>query len=162
MKELAKEHTVILSSHILSEISAVCDTVMIINKGKLVVSDTVENLPKHLKAKNSCKVLVKGTEEKVRQALAIIKEIEKVSFEEKESGFLEIIITTSSEYDVREDLFQACATSGVQIYEMANVSKNLEDIFLELTQENSKDEDEDMFEDEMMEESEEEENASNL
>ena len=162
MKELAKEHTVILSSHILSEISAVCDTVMIINKGKLVVSDTVENLPKHLKAKNSCKVLVKATEEKVKQALATIKQIEQVSFEEKENGFLQMVITTSSEYDVREDLFQVFAASGVQIYEMANVSKNLEDIFLELTQENKeKDtEDTDMFEE--MEESEEEENASNL
>ena len=53
MKELAKEHTVILSSHILSEISAVCDTVMIINNGRLVVSDTVENLPKHLNEQNS-------------------------------------------------------------------------------------------------------------
>ena len=162
MKELAKEHTVILSSHILSEISAVCDTVMIINKGKLVVSDTVENLPKHLNAKNSCKVLVKGTEEKVRQALAHRKEIENLSFEEKDNGFLQIVITTSSEYDVREDLFAVFAKSGIQIYEMANVSKNLEDIFLELTQntKENNEKEEDMLE--KIEESEEEDNDGNL
>lgn len=162
MKDLAKEHTVILSSHILSEISAVCDTVMIINKGKLVVSDTVENLPKHLKTKNSCKVLVKGTQEKVKQALADMERIESISFEEKEDGFLQVIITTSSEYDVREDLFAVCAKSGVQIYEMANVSKNLEDIFLELTQGNKENntKDEDILEE--IEESEEKENDSNL
>ena len=153
MKELAKEHTVILSSHILSEISAVCDMVMIINKGKLVVSDTVENLPKHLNAKNSCKVLVKGTENHARQVLAYIEGIEDVSFEEKEEGFLQMIITTSSEYDVREDLFYGCARAELPIYEMASISKNLEDIFLELTQENIKED---------TEEREEEENDSDL
>ncbi len=153
MKELAKEHTVILSSHILSEISAVCDMVMIINKGKLVVSDTVENLPKHLNAKNSCKVLVKGTENHARQVLAYIEGIEDVSFEEKEEGFLQMIITTSSEYDVREDLFYGCARAELPIYEMASISKNLEDIFLELTQENIKED---------AEEREEEENDSDL
>ena len=66
MKELAAEHTVILSSHILSEISAVCDTVMIINKGKLIVSDTAENLPKHLNARNGLKLLVKGPAEQIK------------------------------------------------------------------------------------------------
>ena len=161
MKELAKDHTVILSSHILSEISAVCDTVMIINKGKLVVSDTVENLPKHLNAKNSCKILVKGTKDHAKQVFAYMEEIEELSFEEKEDGFLQIIITTPAEYDIREDLFYACARAELPIYEMANISKNLEDIFLELTQETTQGEDEEDME-ETIGESEEEENDGDL
>ena len=160
MKELAKEHTVILSSHILSEISAVCDNVMIINKGKLIVSDTVENLPKHLNAKNTCKLLVKGTKEKVQEAFQNIEQVEELLLEEQGNGFLEVIVTTLANYDVREKLFYTCANAKLPIYEMAIVSKNLEDIFLELTQDNT--DNDDMLEQEMMEESEEEGNVSNL
>ena len=160
MKELAKEHTVILSSHILSEISAVCDNVMIINKGKLIVSDTVENLPKHLNAKNTCKLLVKGTKEKVQEAFQNIEQVEELLLEEQGNGFLEVIVTTLANYDVREKLFYTCANAKLPIYEMASVSKNLEDIFLELTQDNT--DNDDTLEQEMMEESEEEGNVSNL
>lgn len=154
MKDLAKEHTVILSSHILSEISAVCDMVMIINKGKLVVSDTVDNLPKHLNAKNSCRILLKGTEKQAKEAFALIDQIEELLLKEQESGFVEVKVTTKAECDAREELFYACAKAKLPIYEMASISKNLEDIFLELTQENE--------EIKVIEEREEEENVSNL
>ncbi len=135
MRELAKEHTVILSSHILSEISAVCDTVMIINKGKLVVSDTVENLPKHLNAKNSCRLVIKGS---VEQAEALFDELDEdaeVNLEEESEGFAEAVVTTEADCDIRETIFYACAKASLPIYEMTNVTRNLEDIFLELTQE---------------------------
>lgn len=135
MKELAKEHTVILSSHILSEISAVCDTVMIINKGKLVVSDTVENLPKHLNAKNSCRLVIKGTKEQVEELFAGMEGIKEVVAEAEDEEFVKVSVTTDAEYDIREDAFFACAKAGLPIYEMTNVTRNLEDIFLELTQE---------------------------
>ena len=157
MKDLAKEHTVILSSHILSEISAVCDTVMIINKGKLVASDTVDNLPKHLNAKHTCRILAKGTKEQATEVFSLIEQIEELLLEEQENGFVEIKITTPAEYDVREEVFYACAKAKLPIYEMVSVSKNLEDIFLELTQEN-----EEIKEEQKLEEREEEENVSNL
>lgn len=133
MKELAKEHTVILSSHILTEISAVCDTVMIINKGKLVVSDTVENLPKHLNAKSSLKLLVKGSTEAVSAALKEIAVIEELKLEE-DNGMTTVIMDTATDCDIREEVFYACADARLPIFEMSNVTRNLEDIFLELTQ----------------------------
>ena len=132
MKELAKEHTVILSSHILSEISAVCDTVMIINKGRLVVSDTVENLPKHLKAQNSCRVVIKGTEDQVNPLFGEIEAVKELSWE-SDGEFVTVTVTTDSQVDLREDIFFACAKTGLPIYEMSNITRNLEDIFLELT-----------------------------
>ena len=134
MKDLAQEHTVILSSHILTEISAVCDNVMIINKGRLVVSDTVENLPKHLNAKNSLKILVKAGKEELCEALKNVEQIEEIRTEE-EDGLVTAIIDTGSGADIREAVFFACAEAKLPIYEMVNVTRNLEDIFLELTQE---------------------------
>lgn len=134
MKELAKEHTVILSSHILSEISAVCDTVMIINKGKLVVSDTVENLPKHLNAQNSCRLLIKAAKEKVEEMLDGLEGITELTCRETEDGLVQAVLTTAAEHDVREEAFFACARENCPILEMTMVTRNLEDIFLELTQ----------------------------
>ena len=132
MKELAKEHTVILSSHILSEISAVCDTVMIINNGRLVVSDTVENLPKHLNAQNSCRVVIKGTEDQVKPLFGEMEDVKELGLE-GDGEFVIVTVTTDSQVDLREDIFFACAKSGLPIYEMSNITRNLEDIFLELT-----------------------------
>lgn len=132
MKELATEHTVILSSHILSEISAVCDTVMIINNGRLVVSDTVENLPKHLNARNSCRVVIRGTEDQVKLLFDEIDDIKELGLE-SDGEFVTVTIATDSQVDLREDIFFACARTGLPIYEMSNVTRNLEDIFLELT-----------------------------
>lgn len=132
MKELAKEHTVILSSHILSEISAVCDTVMIINNGRLVVSDTVENLPQHLNAQNSCRVVIKGTEDLVKPLMEELEDVKELSLE-GDGEFVTVTVTSDSQVDLREDIFFACARAGLPIYEMSNVTRNLEDIFLELT-----------------------------
>ena len=132
MKELAKEHTVILSSHILSEISAVCDTVMIINNGRLVVSDTVENLPKHLNAQNSCRVVIKGTEDQVKPLFGEMEDVKELGLE-GDGEFVTVTVTTDSQVDLREDIFFACARDGLPIYEMSNITRNLEDIFLELT-----------------------------
>ncbi len=145
MKSLAKEHTVILSSHILSEISAVCDTVMIINKGRLVVSDTVENLPKHLNAKNSCRICIKAAKEQLQTLFENLEGIRELEITE-EDGMSTVIITTDAEYDIREDVFYACAGEKLPIYEMTNVTRNLEDIFLELTQDSGSSEHEEKTE----------------
>ena len=154
MKELATDHTVILSSHILSEISAVCDTVMIINKGKLVVSDSVENLPKHLNAKNSVRILVKAGTDAVCEALAQISGIEEMKTEE-ENGMVTVVLDTAAECDIREAVFFACADARLPILEMSNVTRNLEDIFLELTQNEDTEEPDEEPEEETEEETEE-------
>ncbi len=138
IKELAKKHTVIISSHILSEISEVCDTVMIINKGKLVVMDSVENLPKHLERQASLHLSIKGSEEKIRAALAPIASIEKLSVEGEEEGIVSLCIGTKERVDVREEVFYALAGAKCPIYQMSVDDMSLEDIFLEMTKDEGK------------------------
>lgn len=137
MKELAKEHTVILSSHILSEISAVCDTVMIINKGRLIVSDTAENLPKHLNVKNGLHLVVKGDANAIKELLADMDQILDLTIESEKDGMTALTIHTSTESDLREAVFYRMADAKMPIYEMQSQTMNLEDIFLELTKEDN-------------------------
>lgn len=134
IKDLAKKHTVIISSHILSEISEVCDTVMIINKGKLVVMDSVENLPKHLERTMSLRLAVKGREDAVRGALGRIGGISQLSVTLNGSeGLLDVSIGTKEHMDVREEVFYALADAKCPIFEMSSDHMSLEDIFLEMT-----------------------------
>lgn len=140
IKNLAKNHTVILSSHILSEISAVCDHVMIISKGKLVASDTAEGLQKMMGGKKGELILtVKGSEEQVRNALAPMEAIESISCREEAvtetpAAILHIRIEVAGDTDIREAVFYALADNRLPILEMSMEEKSLEDIFLELTQ----------------------------
>ena len=136
IKELARKHTVIISSHILSEISEVCDTVMIINKGKLVVMDRVENLPKYLERSMRLKLLVLGDEAKIEAALSSINGIEELTFDRGEDGLTAVFIGTKGSLDVREEVFYALASARCPIYSMNMDSLSLEDIFLEMTKNN--------------------------
>lgn len=164
MKDLAKDHTVILSSHILSEISAVCDTVMIINKGKLIVSDLAENLPKHLNAKNGLHLVIKGEAERITELLEKQESILDITIESEQDGMTELTIHTPAESDIREELFYCMANARLPIYEMQNKTMNLEDIFLELTKEDGEPEQtaEPEQVEEKVEESEETEHDSSL
>lgn len=139
IKRLSKNHTIILSSHILSEVSAVCDKVMIINKGKLIVSDTPENLSSHLEGANKVHLLVKGTKDKVVKALKNINGIEKVDYKTAtEADLINIDIQTKESFDIREQLFYAMVEAGCPIYGLERKVMSLEDIFLELTENNTK------------------------
>lgn len=134
IKELAREHTVILSSHILSEVSAICDSVMIINKGKLVVRDEPGQLSKHLKRTGELKLEIKGKKEKIEEALKNITTIDSILYkEETKDGLIPVHIFTAGDDDVREEVFYALASAGCPIYSMNGSSMSLEDVFLELT-----------------------------
>ncbi len=136
IKDLAKKHTVIISSHILSEISEVCDTVMIINKGKLVVMDSVENLPGHLERTMSLHLTVKGEEGAVRRALATVAKIDQLSVKPgSAAGLLDVLAGTKERTDIREDVFYALAAARCPIFGMSSDHMSLEDIFLEMTKE---------------------------
>ena len=136
IRDLAKQHTIILSSHILSEISAVCDTIMIINRGKLVVSDTPEMLAKHQRGTNNLNISVKGELAVVQEALSEVDGIESIEYLAKEgAGLTEVSITQSIDTDVREDVFYALARKECPIFSMHTTSVTLEDIFLDLTKE---------------------------
>ncbi len=136
MKELAKDHTVIISSHILSEINAVCDTVLIINKGKIVLSDSTERLSEHFKGKNDLTLEVKATEQQLKAALDPISEISKLQIEEgEEKGLIRVLVQAAGECDLRERIFFTLAQAKCPIYTMNIKKMSLEDIFLEMTKE---------------------------
>lgn len=140
IKELKKKHTVILSSHILSEVSAICDYVLIISHGKLVASDTPENL-RHLSiGSNSMNLLVKGEKSKIRNALQEIEGIKNVKMtasQEEEAWKAEITIENNA--DVREEIFYSMVQADCPILEMNSKKASLEDVFLELTESEKKD-----------------------
>ena len=135
IRKLGEKHTVILSSHILSEVSAVCDHIMIISHGKLVASDSPEGLQKLQNTKHQLTVSIKGEKESVQNVISAIKNIDTYKVESgKEKGSVEAVIETETGVDVREELFYVLAEKKLPILELQLSEKSLEDIFLELTQ----------------------------
>ena len=134
IKSLKKKHTVILSSHILSEVSAVCDYVLIISHGKLVASDTPENLGKLAEGSNTLNLLVKGDKDHIRIALGQISDIKDIKIEDaKEEHAWNVMLSTKEDMDIREEVFFKMADAHCPILEMQSKKVSLEEIFLELT-----------------------------
>jgi ABC-2 type transport system ATP-binding protein len=137
IKSLSKRHTVILSSHILSEVSAVCDYVMIISKGKLVASDKPENLSKLMIGSNSLELTIKGNEKKISDILEKLNEIQEFSIHKSvEEHAVDVMVKTAQQVDIREDIFYALAEGKCPVLSMKVSNMSLEDVFLELTEEN--------------------------
>ena len=133
IKELGKEHTVILSSHILSEVSQICNRVIIINNGKIVAIDTPENLEKEVVKDNSVYVTVEDNDNKIetiREKLPKIKEIKLVT--ENEDKTKKYIITADEDVDLRKSIFETFAKEGITIFEMKKSDATLEDAFMQL------------------------------
>ena len=134
IKDLKKKHTVILSSHILSEVSAVCDYVLIISHGKLVASDTPENLGKLAEGSNTLETLIKGEKSQIKQALESIEGVNSVTIEKDEKQNLwSTKVSTEENNDIREKVFYKMSDINSPIYEMKSKKVSLEEIFLELT-----------------------------
>lgn len=134
IKELGKKHTIILSSHILSEISAVCDHVFIISHGKLVASDSTENLLERMTGAQEIELLVKAEEDTAETAIREIAQVEWCEkTESKEDGAVQLLVTAKKDADVREAIYHTCVEHHMPILEMKAASKSLEDVFLELT-----------------------------
>ena len=141
IRNLSKDHTIILSSHILSEVSAICDKVMIINKGKLIVSDTPSNLSNHMQGKERVQLLVKGQRKEVLSVIKNIEGIVKVDCNDSsEEGLLEINIQSKEEVDIREQLFYEKVEANCTNLGMEHKVKSLEDIYLELTKSSKEEE----------------------
>jgi len=132
IKNLSKDHAVILSSHILSEVSAICDEVMIINKGKLIVADTPDNLARHMENQEMVHLDVKGEKHRTSQILSAIEGVTKVEFESEKDGVCHFIVYCG-ELDLREKIFYTLADAKCPIMGMQITNRSLEDIFLELT-----------------------------
>ena len=134
IKNLKKKHTVILSSHILSEVSAVCDFVLIISHGRLVASDTPDNLSKLAAGSNNLSLIVKGEKESIRQLLSEIPGVKTITVNsaENEKGW-RVKLSTEESTDIREEVFYKMAENHYPILEMQSEKVSLEEIFLELT-----------------------------
>ena len=134
IKSLGQKHTVILSSHILSEVSAVCDHVLIIDKGKLVASDTPKNLGKLMSGANSLELTVKGQESEIRKALDMVENIEDVIYHDSLiKNACDFTIKLSGNQDMRENIFFALAEVKCPILKMQSSNMSLEEVFLKLT-----------------------------
>ena len=135
IRKLGENHTVILSSHILSEVSAVCDHIMIIAHGKLVASDSPENLQKLMSGSMELSLEVKGSAAAVKTALQGIPQIDRIEENtEAPKGIAKLKVISKENADVREQVFYALAEAKLPILEMTHAEKSLEDIFLELTE----------------------------
>ena len=133
IKDLGKKHTVILSSHILSEVSQICQKVIIINKGKIVAIDTPENLENKVSNKNRLYVTVEDTENKIEKVTKKIAEITKIELvKENEDKTKEYIIESNLDTDLRKILFQEFAKENITIFEMKKADTTLEDAFMKL------------------------------
>lgn len=133
IKNLGKKHTVILSSHILSEISQICERVIILNKGKIVAIDTPENLEEKTKEQNILYVTVEGKEEKMLNLKEKIADIEKLEMvKDNEDGTKQYKIISKSEKDIRKSLFEILPKEGITIFELKKAEISLEDAFIKL------------------------------
>lgn len=134
IKALGKQHTIILSSHILPEVSAVCEKVVIINKGKIAAIDTPDNLSKGMNTASKLSATIAGPKSSIVGAIEGIYGIKYVEPHiEKDKDVIEYIIESDKEVDIRRPLFFAMAKIGYPIIELKSLDLSLEDIFLQLT-----------------------------
>ena len=133
IKELGKTHTVILSSHILSEVSQICNKVIIINKGKIVAVDTPENLENKVSNNNATYVTVEDTENKMDSMKDKIKEIKAIKLiKENEDGTKDYELQAEKDVDLRKIIFKEFAKENITIFEMKKADTTLEDAFIKL------------------------------
>ena len=132
--KLGKNHTIILSSHILSEIQAVCKRILIINGGKLVADDTSENLSKNLSSDHSIIARVAGPEADVLKILQSVRDVESVVSQGlREEGAYEYLLIPKGDADIRRSVFERLAERGRALLELRSNELTLEQIFLRLT-----------------------------
>ena len=136
VKSLSKSHTIILSSHVLSEIQSVCDRVIVINNGKVVADDTTANLSSRLSAENRLVLTIEGEKDSVIAALKEVPGVTDVAFmRQNTDSSAEYVVSYDKAQDVRKFVFSKMAAINCPIISMSNDSMTLEDVFRKLTQE---------------------------
>ena len=135
IKKLGKNHTVILSSHILQEVQAICDRVVIINKGKVAAIDSPSNLARTISNENKFMLRIAADERTALDVLESVQGIKQIkSLGRKEKNTTDFIIETEPNVDVRPEIFRKMADSNLPILSMQTVDLSLEDIFIEVTE----------------------------
>lgn len=135
IKSLGKNHTIILSSHILSEVSQICEKVIIINQGKIVAIDTPKNLEDKAKQENRIRIIIEDKQNNIEKIVQSIKGVKQINFvKDNEDGTKEYIIQTEENIDIRRELFSKCAKEEITIFELKKLDTTLEDAFMKLIQ----------------------------
>jgi len=136
IKELGRTHTVIFSSHILSEVQAICDQIIMISKGKLIAFDTAENLEKLLRSPNEITIVTEGTAATTEKILSGIDHITALTMEKTDAGFVSAQLKTDRNdiYALSRAVFSAFAESRTALLEMSVKKANLEEVFIELAE----------------------------
>ena len=133
IKSLGQKHTVIISSHILSEVSQICEKVIIINKGKIVAEDTPNHLEEKVRDNNSIMVTVEDNENKINSIKNSITEISEIKLlHDNNDGTKQFLISSKDNIDIRKKIFEACAKEDITIFELKTSEATLEDAFIKL------------------------------
>jgi len=134
IRELGREHTVVLSSHILPEVTAICERVIIIHKGHIVAGDTIENLSRKLRGSARLSVRVAGPLESILKTIRALPEVKKADdLGVREPETVDVYVEAKREADIRKPVFEAMSRAGYPILQMRSVDLTLEEIFLQLT-----------------------------
>lgn len=134
IRELSKKHTILMSSHIMQEVSAVCDQILIINDGRLVVSDKADDITSHVESTMKLSLMVKGNRELIRSILDKMEDIDEFHVQRtEEAEIYQVQIASPSGSDVREEVFYAMADARCAILEMSRKEVSLEEAFIRLT-----------------------------
>ena len=133
IKSLGEDHTVILSSHLLPEVSEVCDYIYVISQGKLVAEGTEAELTKNVVKENILEVSIQGDKHKVESIVSDMESVTDFSVKETAEG-ITLTVKTDEDTDIRSGLFAICASKGLPIVGMNYKTSSLEDVFLEITE----------------------------
>lgn len=135
IKNLAGQHTIILSTHILPEVEMTCDRVVIINKGRIAAVDTTQNLTAQLKGGERVRIQVKGSAETLRDSISSLKGVKSVEVESDANSLVTAEIESESGEDLRAQIASRVVNKGLDLLEMRAINLSLEDIFMQLTTE---------------------------
>lgn len=135
IKELGKQHTILLSTHILPEVEMICQKVVIIHKGKIRAKDTPEALKERLKGEKILETEIRGPSPQILTALKKIQGVNKIEKTKTENGITKVRLTTSPQKDIREEIFMCVVQNGWKLRELSCVTTSLEDVFTSLTKE---------------------------
>ena len=137
VKELGHDHTVLLSSHILPEVSATCDRVVIIHQGRIVAEDSTGGLTARLEGALTVRLEVRGSIDELRALLAVLPGLQVVSLREGDGGTVRAELRMGGDPSLREDLARAVVARGLGLVELTASGASLEDVFLALTREDA-------------------------
>ena len=137
IRSMKREHVVLLSSHILSEVSAICDQILILSRGKLVAVDSPERLVDKLQLKHGASARLElwllGDEDRAKEVLASMEEIHLLECQNREGGQCRVLLEANGKEDIRENLFYLLAQYKLPIMKLLTEERSLEEVFLELT-----------------------------